>query len=137
MEAVAAIRKATVEDLNFVCASWFESYRLGGFAPQVAFPIYRAGQDSIIKRIIALPATTILIAYATSQPDEICAWGCGEGTYLHYIYTKHAYRHMGFAAHIAKLLKPYTSHTHETIVGRSFAAKLGTKYNPYPLFKGP
>lgn len=136
MNAVAAVRTATPDDMNFIRASWFESFRMGGCAPQVQFPVYRFGQNAIIERILAQPTTKIVVAYATAEPTEICSWACCEGIYLHYAYTKQAYRKMGFAAHLVKILKPYTSHTHETRAGRSFAARLGTKYNPYPLYKG-
>ncbi len=131
------IRLANEDDLKFVRASWFESFKQGGYAPQVAFPTYRSGQDAIIERCLA--ASWTYVAYSTAVPDEVCGWVCLEGTKLHYVYTKLVYRRHGIA--IALLLhacnehksKP-TEHTHDTRVGRSFTAKMGTKLNPYSLY---
>ncbi len=126
-------RIATPEDLKFVRASWFESYKQGGYAPQAAFPIYRAGQDAIIERCLA--ASRTFVAYATEVPDEVCSWVCIEGSRLHYVYTKLAYRRLGMALQLAySNFTDLTEHTHDTRVGRSFTARIRTKFNPYPLY---
>lgn len=131
-----SIREATEADLRFVRASWFESYRNGGYAPQVAFPTYRDGQHNIIERCLA--AGRCFVAFATVVPDEICSWVCVQApSLLHFAYTKQAYRRMGMAkfllAHAARA-GALLEHTHDTRVGRSLAARIGTKHNPYPLF---
>ncbi len=132
-----AIRLATEDDLKFVRASWFESYKQGGYAPQVAFPVYRSGQDAVIEQ--CLKAGRTHVAYSTAVPDEVCSWICVESHKLHYIYTKLVYRRHGIA--IALLTHAFneerskpTEHTHDTRVGRSFTARMGTKLNPYPLY---
>lgn len=134
-----SFREATEADLRFVRASWFESYRNGGYAPQVAFPVYREGQHNIIERCLARGRT--YIAFATIEPDEICAWVCIEPSalepLLHFAYTKQAYRRMGMATFLIEYAAKKGAlheHTHDTRVGRSLAAKVGTKYNPYPLY---
>lgn len=135
-----SIRPATPDDLKFVRASWFESFKQGGYAPQVAFPVYRAGQDAIIER--CLKAGKTYVAFSTAVPDEVCSWVCVEDTTLHYVYTKLVYRRHGIA--IALVVHAFnqvknkpTEHTHDTRVGRSFTARMGTKLNPYPLYNHP
>ncbi len=128
-----SIRVATEDDLNFVRASWFESFRQGGYAPQVAFPTYRSGQNDIIER--CLKASWTHVAYSTAVPDEVCSWVCFEDSKLHYVYTKLVYRRHGIAlALIQSVGEKLSEHSHDTRVGRSFAAKVGTKFNPYVLY---
>lgn len=133
---ILSIREATEADLRFVRASWFESYRNGGYAPQVAFPTYREGQHQIIERCLKLGRT--FVAFVTSVPDEVCSWVCVQApSLLHFAYTKQAYRRMGIAKQLlteAARSGALQEHTHDTRVGRSLAAKIGTKHNPYPLY---
>ncbi len=135
-DAALDIRIATEADLVFVRASWFESFRGGGFAPQVQFPIYREGQHNIIER--CLKNGKVFVAFATNVPDEVCSWACGEGKSIHFVYTKLAYRKLGIAyklvLHLIKETGPKRFHTHDTKVGRSFAACAGTIYDPYSLY---
>lgn len=132
-------RDATESDLRFVRASWFESFRSGGYAPQVAFPTYRAGQGGIIEG--CLKRGQVLVAYATAVPDEICSWINFERGLIHYVYTKQAYRKMGIAKKLIECAgngyANFAEHTHHTRVGQSLAAKIGTKLNPYPLYPPP
>ena len=129
-----SIRTATADDLKFVRGSWFESFKQGGYAPQVAFPVYREGQDAIIERCLAAGRT--LVAFSTAVPDEVCSWLCVEGARLHYVYTKLVYRRHGIALQLvyASNFNVISEHTHDTRVGRSFTARIGTKFNPYPLY---
>lgn len=135
-DAALAIRRATEDDLRFVRASWFESYRFGGFAPQVQFPIYREGQNSVIER--CLKTSAVFVAYAAAVPDEVCSWACGEGKLIHFVYTKLVYRRIGIAEklvhHLIRETGPKRFHTHDTKAGRGFASCAGTVYDPYPLF---
>ena len=141
-----SIRPATEADLRFVRASWFESFRHGGYAPQVAFPTYRAGQSFVIERCLA--KGRCYVAFATEVPDEVVSWVCveralgekpKESGLLHFVYTKQVYRRLGTAIALARhafnaLAVPPAEHTHDTKVGRSFAARIGTKLNPYLLY---
>lgn len=123
-------RYATEADLRFVRASWFESYRKGGHAPDVAFPTYREGMGRIIERCLQAGAT--LVAFLPEVPDEVIGWACFTSTALHYVYVKQAYRRLGVAREILGE-HPQQWHTHDTRAGRHLAAALGTKFNPYLL----
>lgn len=132
-----SIRPATEDDLRFVRASWFESFRHGGYAPQVAFPVYRAGQHRIIEQCLA--KGRCYVAFATEVPDEVVSWAVVEDDKLHFVYTKQVYRRLGTAIALVRhafnaTKKQPVEHTHDTKVGRSFTARLGTKLNPYPLY---
>jgi hypothetical protein len=134
------VRQFEPEDRKFVFSSWFESYRKGGCAPEVAFPTYLDGQGHLIERLIGDRAhTTILVITPTTIPDEICGWACADVSreIVHYTYVKQAYRRLGMARQLVTSLfgsrKP-AWFTHETRVGRTLAGKLGVKFNPYLLF---
>jgi GNAT superfamily N-acetyltransferase len=127
------LREPLESDLRFVRSSWFESYRKGGYAPDVGFDIYKAGHGALIGALV--PGPFIAVAYASAEPDEICGWICADpviGT-IHYVYVKHAYRRMGIALRLCNLYEVrYFSHA--TRAGLRLAAKLGIKFNPYSLF---
>jgi GNAT superfamily N-acetyltransferase len=129
-----AFRLAVPVDIRFVASSWFESYRRGGFAPEVAFEVYKAGQGSVIDTRIAWDDA--VIATHPDVPDEICGWMVRSRApaACHYIYVKQAYRRRGIATQLASVFGGFKEHTHETKAGRHLAAKLGSKFNPYSLF---
>lgn len=130
------LRLATPSDLRFVKHSWFQSYRKGGRAPDVAFPVLQAGLGALIDRLVS--EASVFVAAATEVPDEICGWSCRRTGTLHYVYVKQAYRHLGIGrqlcAEIAQIAGPVVWHTFETRAGTQFAQKIGTKFNPFLLF---
>lgn len=123
-----SLRRASLDDLKFVRDSWLQSYRKGGFAPEVAFPLYQRGQGELVARLAGNYAP--VVAYATAVPDEICGWVCGFQGVVHYVYVKQAYRRMKIAS---QLVDGCTEYTHETRAGKRLFAKLGLKFNPYVL----
>lgn len=137
------IRLANPDDMRLVRASWFESYRGGGHAPEVQFPIYKKGMNEIIERCLKNSKT--FVAYATAVPDEIASWVCVEPAntqyayLIHYVYTKQDYRRMGIADRlvtyaIGKSREAKLFHTHDTGAMRRFAPAIRSVFNPYPLF---
>jgi GNAT superfamily N-acetyltransferase len=128
-----AFRIAIPDDIRFVASSWFESFRRGGFAPEVAFSIYQQGQGGVIDARIA--HDDVVIATHPDIPDEICGWmvRARVPATCHYIYVKQAYRRRGIATQLASVFDGFKEHTHETKVGRHLAAKIGSKFNPYSL----
>jgi GNAT superfamily N-acetyltransferase len=125
------IRPATLDERRFARASWFSSYRTGGFAPPVGFDVYKAGQGRLIERLE--PSCTVLVASAIAVPDEVCGWVAATDRAVHYCYVKQAYRRLG----IARLLLEGESrrYSHETRAGRILARKLGFKFDPYAVFE--
>lgn len=141
------IRQATPDDLRFVRDSWFESYRRGGFAPEIGFDLFSEGQRRLIDHLTDVedrPAI-IRVAYALNAPDEILGWICwehatdGNQQVLHYVYVKNAYRKMGIAEGLidrAKNSHGFKFYSHQTRAGIQLAKKYGFRYNPYFTMKG-
>ncbi len=123
-------RPATTEDLQFVRASWFESYRHGGKAPSCGYDIYSRGQSFLIRQLT--DKNSVVVAFHPDQPDEICGWVCFQPAAIHYLYVKHAYRRLGIGLQLAQLAAPQI-HTHETRGGMRLAAKVGSRFDPYLL----
>lgn len=131
MQAKVQLRLATPADRRFIAASWFESYRKGGHAPEVGFDVYRAGQDAVIQRCMS--QGKLVVAAAEAEPDEICGWVCAAPDTLHYAYVKQAYRRLGIALSLFAAVGQPRQHTHDTRLGRLFARKTGSRYNPFLL----
>ncbi len=125
-----SFRDATPEDLRFVRHSWFESYRRGGLAPQVAFDVYKDGQGHLID--LLLDSHGAWVAFHPEVPDEIIGWSCADGRTLHYVYVKQAYRHYGIASRLLEE-DPYLEFTHATRAGMHLASRRGLRFNPYLL----
>ena len=125
------LRRATPAELTLIRSSWFESYRKGGRCPEVRYDIFRPHQDATIEHLINTSATWVLTP--TQVPEEVCAWLTYSPGVLHYVYTKQAYRKLGFASHMLKAFGPFTQYTHETLHGRRLLSRLGASYNPFLL----
>lgn len=131
------VRPATADDMRFVKASWYESYRRGGYVPQdMGSDLYHAGHAKVIDDIIARPSVKVAVAVYTEIPDEICSWVSWERDTLHYLYTKQAYRHLHIAQDLVKLVHPEPLRwaSHMTRGGERFGRLLRVRYNPYLQF---
>jgi GNAT superfamily N-acetyltransferase len=126
------IRPATEEERRLVRASWFSSYRTGGFAPQVGFDLYKAGQGALIERLVR--ASSVFVAAAEAVPDEVCGWIVASDKAVHYCYVKQAYRRVGVATLLLEGEAP--RYSHETRAGRLLARKLRMRFDPYAVFEG-
>lgn len=126
------VRTATPDDLRFVHASWFESYRKGGRSPEVGFDVYQREQGALIARLVN--SQEVIIAAARAVPDEICGWVCRDRDVAHYVYVKKAYRRLKIATQLCQFRHPLpTWHTHETRAGMRFAAHVSSRFNPYRI----
>jgi len=126
------LRAATPEDMPFVKSSWFESYRHGGHAPGVAFPVYKRGMNGVIDA--ATREEDTVVAYLAEEPTEIIGWINQSRSYVNYVYVKQAYRRNGVATYLMSNPRPF--YTHETAVGKKFFAVLGTKFDPFYIYYG-
>lgn len=129
-----SLRYATADDLRFVKDSWFESFRRGGFAPEIGFDLFSEGQRNLIDDTVQKMDTRV--AFPEKTPDEIIGWIGAEKEVVHYLYVKHAYRKMGFADRLIELCGPFKFYSHKTKVGLELAKKHGFRYNPYLTVKG-
>jgi GNAT superfamily N-acetyltransferase len=125
------IRPATIDELRLVASSWFESYRRGGYAPEVPYPTYQIGQGQAIDRCIE--SGRVIVAVNPIEPDEVCGWLCFTHGITFYVYVKQAYRRRGIARALHEAAGQPTLHTCETRAGRKLAAAVHSSFNPYIL----
>lgn len=125
------LRRATPDELTLIRSSWFESYRKGGRCPEVRYDIFRPHQDAIIDALLERSAAWVLTP--SSVPEEVCAWLVYQPSTVHFIYTKQAYRKLGFASTLLKAFGPFTLYSHETLSGRRLLSRVGASYNPFLL----
>ena len=91
-------------DLNFVLNSWLLSGR--HCCPLGDLPDYFSRQEPALKRLLDRQGTQGLVVCNPDNEDQIFAWAISEGRVLHYVYTKHKWRHMGLASHLVAQLGP-------------------------------
>lgn len=125
------LRRAMTSEAALIKSSWFESYRKGGRCPEVRYDIFRPHQDAVIAATLEHSAVWVLTP--ATVPEEICSWLVYTPGVVHYIYTKQAYRKLGFAMTLLKAFGPFTQYTHETVHGRRLLSRIGASYNPYLL----
>jgi GNAT superfamily N-acetyltransferase len=126
-------RIGTFDDLNFVFATWLRSYRHdSAFARSISNDIYYHWHHKIIENAIRRGAY-IVIAHPKDSPEVIVGYACVEGSTLHYVYVKKAFREMGIARTLLKHA-PFKEYTHITENGKLILDLCpGIIYNPYLL----
>lgn len=134
------LRQALPDDLRLVNASWYESFRHGGHAPEIGSDLYHEGQAKVITDLCQ--RGRVVVASVTSIPDEICGWICFEKSadresVLHYIYVKQVYRHLKIALNMIEAFGAFKFHSHQTRGGLTLARKFRMRYNPYLSFHNP
>jgi GNAT superfamily N-acetyltransferase len=122
-------RRARPDELHLVKSSWFESYRKGGCAPEVAFPTYRTGQNRVMENLLA--RAPVWVATLEDVPDEVLGWVCYDDKAVHYLYVKQAYRKRRIATALLSLARAAGAKefTHPTRAGKPLAK--GLNFNPY------
>lgn len=89
------IRALRPDDLNFVLATWLRAYRYSWFAYNLRGPLYYAGQERLIRDILARPDTVALVAALDDDPDAVLGYLVASPGCIHFAYTKGAWRQMG------------------------------------------
>lgn len=123
------VRRAILDDMRFVAASWFESYWKSTAIQEMSFGTYKPGQDALINRLI--DRSEIFVAHAAGVPDEILGYAVIEGDVLHYTYVKSVYRRHGIARGLVR--SRAKRYTHRTRLGEKIAKALNLGYDPYAV----
>lgn len=123
-----ALRLATLEDKNFIMATWLKGLRHGNdwyslIDQKAYFEVY----PKVIESILASSYTEVRIACLRSDPEVILGYIVVDGkdpaqpTRAHWIFVKKAWRGIG----IARLLTPttITTVTHLTKTGLGLMKK--------------
>jgi GNAT superfamily N-acetyltransferase len=128
------IRDAIGEDINFIYATWLQSYRNDSFTggasrKSVFYEFYNPVLDHLLSK------SFVKVAALHDEPAVILAYCCFEsGGILHYVYVKEAFRRMGIARELVTLAAP-KFYTHQTRSSKEAALKmLNVDYNPYLLY---
>lgn len=135
------LREAEAQDIQFIYATWLNSYRYDGFASKgvrnsVFFPEY----NKIIDSILAKPDTRVLLAHVKGEPDVLLAYLVYENNMIHYCFCKEAFRGFGIASALYKEAFPdptieitCTCKTRHSIPVMNHMSNL--TYNPFVLYQ--
>lgn len=126
------VRQATIDDMPFVMASWFESFwkrTARHISPE--FDSFKFHYGALMQRIAE--SSAIPVVFISTVPDEIVGYAIHSGPVLHYVYVKSAYRRNGFADTLMQHIKP-AIHTHYTSAFKKLAVKHKTTYTPWMLY---
>lgn len=127
-------RPARPSDASFILATWLRGLRFGNswyklIDNEVYFKVYHA----VLEALLSKPTISIKVACLKDDPEVILGYSVYEGTRLHWVHVKLAWRNIG----IAKALVPdeTKSVSHLTEVGRSIFMKRRDKwsFNPFAL----
>lgn len=134
------IREALPEELNFIYATWLNSYQKDSIIGQsLKKTTFFLNYPEIIDEILNGPLTKVLVAYFAETPTLILAYLVFEPHLLHYVFTKELYRKSGIARSL--FLKAFdgkpvefshlTFHAEPIVYG--YQHRLS--FNPFKLYK--
>lgn len=88
------IRDARGDDLNFIYATWLESFRYDSYFGKshrntIFFNDYRKVVDRLLDR------SSVLVACVKDEPGTILGYLVHEPDQLHYVFVKGAFRRLG------------------------------------------
>lgn len=131
------IREAKPDELNFVYATWLNSYYADSYlGKSCRKTIFYQEYPSIIDAILNRPLTKIIIAELESV---ILSYLVFEPKILHYLFTKEIYRKQGVAKSLYKKAfddKAPLAFTHTTREGESFlTSRPELTFNPFKLYQ--
>lgn len=110
-------RSPQTNDINFIYSSWLKGLRYGNdWFEFISKEAYYTFYHRIIELILQRPTTTITIACLKDDPDVILGYSVQEGSVLHWVFVKPAWRKIGLAT---DLVKPFKSVSHITAVAKS------------------
>ena len=91
--------------------------------------VYYSYHHRLIERLVERGA---VIQVAKSE-GVIVGWICTEGSVLHYVYVKSAFRDFGVAKKLWEVVGRPTDCSHSSEATQSLASRLQMTYNPYLL----
>lgn len=136
------IREMTSDDINFVAASWLNSYKVESqFAFRIPRPIFFKGHGLVINHILQKPTTQGIVLHFHEYPEIILGYMVLENVkpkpVVHYLYVKGRFRNLGFAKRLllhTKIDPTDMWFTHWTYPMNEIIKKIpGSVYNPYAL----
>ena len=135
IEALVTVRPYKPEDKALVIATWLRGYYYGERAiNEIEKDVFMKAYNKRLNALIDSGLMTIQLVCLKEDENVILAYSATnkDGTALHWVFTKAAWRKVG----LAKKIIPVTINTvtHLTAVGRSLLKKhADVKYNPFLL----
>lgn len=139
------IREALPEELNFIYASWLNSYyRNSLLGKSCRKSIFFNEYPYILDFILNKPSTKVLVAYFEETPTVILSYLVFEPLTLHYLFTKEVYQGSGIAeslflsAFLEDLKKDQIiDFTHRTLMSELIIHKYQDRlnFNPFKLYE--
>lgn len=130
-KALITTRPGTLEDINFVYATWLKGLRYGNdWFLLIDQDVYFKHYHDVIETILSRPNTAIRVACLVEDPSVIIGYSVYEGPVVHWAFVKKPWRKIG----ICKDLMPsrITTVTHLTRTGASLLTKSpGVRFNPF------
>lgn len=123
-------RLAQESDHPLIYATWLKSQYYGNaWFKAIEKSIFYGGYKAVVGQRLA--TATVVVSCLESDPDVVLGYACfsPDGTVLHYVYVKKAWRQLG----IAKELVPSTITTVSSItkIGRMLKERKNLVFNPF------
>ena len=122
--------------MAFVTSSWLISLWESGYVPDMEYAAYLEGQKELIRRVSARGVVRVV---EFEGIDEVLGYSVVEehpthGSVLQYCYVKKDFRRQHIGAALCQYVKPGSSYSARTRVGKKFVEKLQLEFNPYLVF---
>lgn len=140
LQALVKYRALSLNDINFIYASWLKSYRQSEFAKDMPNDVFFTEHKEIINTILNNPNTSVHIICNPEDVDQVYGYLVEDATHqiLHFAYIKYNYRHFHLMSTLLSTLG-YTSKVTPTFITHIprhydiIKEKYNLVYNPYLL----
>lgn len=126
-----AYREMKPEDLNFIYSTWLKGLRYGNeWFEFITKEAYYTFYHRIIELILQKPTILIKVACLKDDPDVILGYAVSEGSVLHWVFVKSAWRKIGLAK---DLIPEFKSVSHITSIAKSILITKfpNVEFNPF------
>lgn len=136
------VREATIEDLDFVYATWLRFFKHHSPHGRKLSPhIFFENHHKIIEVILAQPKTKTIVCCLASEPKVLLGYIVGSGDdVIHFVFVKESFRKFGIAKHLLEasgidpqkaMFTHYCDTTYELL--KKYPKLI---HNPYLAYKG-
>lgn len=133
------IREAIPKDIEFIYATWLNSYHYDSWAKSIAKSVFFNNYKRVIDKVLS--QSKVAIACLTENQDVILGYLVYDEPkrFAHYVFVKEAFRGFGLASELYKSVfktyNEYTEITHRTkTVSPIIKLKKSLIYNPFVLY---
>lgn len=127
-----ATRDYMPSDQNFILATWLRGLFYGNeWFGSIEKDTYFLHYQEIVKQILNKPGIVIKVACLKDDPDVILSYAVYEGSIVHWVQTKVAWRNIGLCRSLVP--KHITTISHITKIGRTLLYRNKLTFNPFVL----